>query len=61
VPRTVRRTFWIALFLLAAKPALAQFETSSIVGTVRDSTAAVVPEANIRLDVQSADLAHQLC
>jgi len=49
VPQTVRRTLWIALFLLAAKPVLAQFETSSIVGTVRDTTAAVVPEAKVTL------------
>ncbi|MEP7304937.1 MAG: carboxypeptidase-like regulatory domain-containing protein [Acidobacteriota bacterium] len=45
----LRRTLWIALFLFAARPASAQFDTGSIVGTVRDATSAVVPQATITL------------
>ena len=38
----------IALLALAA-PASAQFETASIVGTVKDATGAVVPGAKVTL------------
>ncbi|HET7217542.1 MAG TPA: TonB-dependent receptor [Vicinamibacterales bacterium] len=35
--------------LLAAAPAFAQFDTATVVGTVRDTTAAVVPAAKVTL------------
>jgi hypothetical protein len=46
---TVRRTWLLVAILCSASPALAQFETSSVVGTVRDATAAVVPDAAVTL------------
>src|SRR4029079_4684354 len=45
----IRRTLWIALFLFAARSASAQFDSSSIVGTVRDATSAVGPQGTITL------------
>ena len=47
MPPIIRRALFVVFLLIAARPVLAQFETSSIVGTVRDTTAAVVPEATI--------------
>src|SRR5205807_8708045 len=37
------------IVLLAAVPASAQFDTASVVGTVRDSSGAVVPDATVTL------------
>jgi hypothetical protein len=37
------------VLLAAARPALAQFETATVVGTVRDSSGAVVPGAKVTL------------
>src|SRR5919201_328980 len=39
----------VFVLLLAASPAFAQFETATVVGTVRDSSGAVVPEAKVTL------------
>jgi len=39
----------VLLVLLCATPALAQFETGNIVGTIKDSTGAVVPQAKVTL------------
>ncbi len=39
----------LTLLLCAAAPALAQFETATVVGTVRDSSGAVVPDAKVTL------------
>jgi hypothetical protein len=39
----------VAAVLLVAVPARAQFETATVLGTVRDSTAAVVPDATVTL------------
>ncbi len=51
MPRSAPRPVLLcALFcLLAALPARAQFESGSVVGTVRDTTGAVVPDAAITL------------
>jgi hypothetical protein len=46
----MRSTFvWVTCALLLAGPAWAQFESGSVVGTVRDTTGAVVPEATLTL------------
>jgi hypothetical protein len=39
----------VALVLLWTAPAFAQFETATVVGTVRDSSGAVVPDAKVTL------------
>jgi hypothetical protein len=39
----------VAAVLLVAVPARAQFETATVLGTVRDSTAAVVPDGTVTL------------
>jgi len=39
----------LAVLLTLASPAAAQFETATVVGTVKDSTGAVVPEAKVTL------------
>jgi hypothetical protein len=41
-------TAWVLALVLVA-PAAAQFETATVVGTVRDSSGAVVPEAKVTL------------
>src|SRR5688500_4856472 len=45
------KTFAVLTILLLAftTPAFAQFETATVVGTVRDSTGAVVPDAKVTL------------
>lgn len=45
------RRFWIAcaVLLALASPAFAQFETATVVGTVRDSSGGVVPDAKVTL------------
>jgi hypothetical protein len=45
----VNRLVTLALVLLCAAPAFAQFETATVVGTVRDSSGAVVPDAKVTL------------
>src|SRR5262245_14973789 len=48
--RYPRRVFMLGLSLsLLAGPAYAQFETGSVVGTVRDTSGAVVPAATVTL------------
>ena len=42
-------TVFVLLFLAPAAPALAQFDTASLVGTVRDRSGAAVPGATITL------------
>ena len=46
----MKKTCLVLLMVLAGGvPAWAQFETASVLGTVRDSTGAVVPGATVRL------------
>src|SRR5207247_9552525 len=45
----MRRLLFAVLLLAIASPALAQFQTATVLGTVRDSTGAVVPGATISL------------
>lgn len=40
---------FLVLLLLGARPAFAQFDTASVVGTVRDTSTAVVPAATVTL------------
>ncbi len=49
MPSVARWTRSILLLLLTAAPAYAQFETASIVGTVRDTTGAVMPGTTVTL------------
>src|SRR6266849_5234613 len=42
-------TLCVCAFLASMAPALAQFETASVVGTVRDASRAVVPGATVPL------------
>jgi hypothetical protein len=47
---TVRRALFVALLLsVFAASASAQFDTASVVGTVRDSSGGVVPGATVTL------------
>ena len=41
------RFFAALLLVLWAAPSLAQFETATVVGTVRDTSGAVVPSAKV--------------
>ena len=43
------RFFAALLLVLWAAPSLAQFETATVVGTVRDTSGAVVPSAKVTL------------
>ena len=43
------RLFAALALLLCATPSFAQFETATVVGTVRDSSGGVVPDANVTL------------
>jgi hypothetical protein len=45
-PSAVRAFFLLVSLILSARAALAQFDTASVVGTVRDASGAVVPDAN---------------
>ena len=47
----LRSCLWVAftLTLILARPAWAQFETATVVGSVKDSTGAVVPGAKVTL------------
>src|SRR5262245_32484886 len=47
----MRIKLWLLLCVLAlfATPALAQFETGNVVGTIKDSSGAVVPLAKVTL------------
>ena len=46
----MRHGFWCALtLLLTASTAAAQFDSATVVGTVRDSSSAVVPGATVTL------------
>jgi hypothetical protein len=47
----MNRSLWLACaaLLALATPALAQFETATVVGTVRDSSGGVVPDAKVTL------------
>jgi hypothetical protein len=47
--RVTVRQLLVVLISLCAVPAYAQFDTASVVGTVRDSTAAAVPDATVTL------------
>ncbi len=47
--RPVHALLAIALLTLPALPAAAQFETATVVGTVRDTTGAVVADAHVSL------------
>jgi Carboxypeptidase regulatory-like domain len=49
MPTAVRRTIGVLLLLCACAPLYAQFETASIVGTVHDTTGAVVPGTTVTL------------
>ncbi len=40
---------WVVVLSVMAAPAAAQFDTASVVGTVRDTTGAVVPSATVTL------------
>jgi protocatechuate 3,4-dioxygenase beta subunit len=39
----------VVLIILCAVPAYAQFDTASVVGTVRDTTGAAMPDATVTL------------
>ena len=45
----VRLFFTLVVVLLWATPSFAQFETATVVGTVRDTTGAVVRDAKVTL------------
>jgi hypothetical protein len=45
----MKRVFLAITFLALAAPAWAQFETATVVGTVKDATGAVVPDAKVTL------------
>ena len=45
----MKRLLLVLALLVMAAPAWAQFETATVVGTVKDSTGAVVPEAKVTL------------
>ena len=48
-PGTVRALLSLCVFLAFVPAARAQFETASVVGTVRDPSGAVVPDAKVTL------------
>src|SRR5881628_859642 len=48
-PGTVRALFCVCVLLAFAAAASAQFETASVVGTIRDQSGAVVPDAKVTL------------
>ncbi|MDO8681037.1 MAG: carboxypeptidase-like regulatory domain-containing protein [Acidobacteriota bacterium] len=45
----MKRVLLVVALLALAAPAWAQFETATVVGTVRDATGAVVPDAKVTL------------
>jgi hypothetical protein len=57
-----RHVLLLSLVLCLATPALAQFETASVVGAVRDVSGGVVSDAKVTLtNVQTGMSAERMC